>query len=123
MALKITDRRSNTNTDPVWRARLAQFAIPDAAPSAVSKAFPINGIMRKFVAEVSAHGSVTYTVTIKDEDGYTLYALAAIGSGATTVTELTAHTQVYIPQNSTVEVLVSADPNSAETVDLTFYGI
>lgn len=122
MASKLTDRRSNVHKDSVWRSRLAQFAIPDAAPAAVSKGFPVNGVMRKFVAEVSAHGSVTYTVTIKDEDGYTLYALAAIGSGATTVTQLTADTEIYIPTNSTVEVLVSADPNSVETVDLTFYG-
>ena len=124
MATTVDKRRTGVNVNPVWRTVLAQYAIPDATPAAVSKPFPVNGIMNQWIAVTSAHASVTYTVTIKDPSGFTLYSLGSLGTTveATTVTKLTADTEVHIPDGSTVEVLVSGDPNSAETVDLTFIG-
>ena len=124
MAQLTQDGRSAGNNNPTWRAKLAQYAVPDAAPAAISKELLVNGVIRQWIAVISAHASVTYTVTIKDEDGFTLYSLASLGGSGitTTVTTLTADTEVHVPNNCTVEVLASGDPNSTETVDLTFIG-
>ena len=124
MTQSISDFRPLSSNDPVWRLDLDQYSIPDATPAAVSKNFPVNGILRQWTAVISAHASATYTVTIKDSGGFTLYSLGSLGGSGitTTTTTLTADTEVYIPRGSTVEVLVSVDPNSAETVDLTFIG-
>jgi hypothetical protein len=116
------DTRNTNNQNPVWSFQFADFDIPDAAPAAVSKDMPINGVIRQIHVTPSAHATVTYTHTIKDAAGRTLYAKAAIASGATDTVSLTADTEVYVPDGSTVEILVSADPNSVETVTVEYVG-
>jgi hypothetical protein len=125
MAEQTHDTRNANNQNPTVRYRFPQYPIPDAAPAAVSNDCPVNMILRKIIPITSAHASVTYTVTIKDSDGFVLSASAAIASGLTGATgavDFDDDTEVYIPNGATVEVLVSADPNSVETVDLIFIG-
>jgi hypothetical protein len=122
MAEQTHDTRNTNNKNPVWDYQFADFDIPDAAPAAVVKSMPVNGVIRQIHVTTSAHATVTYTHTIKDASGRTLYAKAAIASGATDTVTLTADTEVYVPDGSTVEVLVSADPNSVESVIVEYVG-
>jgi hypothetical protein len=122
MAEQTYDSRNTNNRNPVWDYQFEDFDVPDAAPSAVSKNLPMNGVIRQIHVTPSAHASVTYTHTIKDAAGRTLYAKAAIASGSTDTVTLTADTEIYAPDGSTVEILVSADPNSVETVTVEYIG-
>ena len=122
MAEKIFDIRITSNHNPVWDYQFDDFDISDAAPAAVSKDMPVNGVIRQIHVTTSAHATVTYTHTIKDASGRPLYTKAAIASGATDTVTLTADNEIYVPDGSTVEVLVSADPNSVETVIVEYIG-
>ena len=122
MAETTFDSRNPSNTNPVWEHKFADFAIPDATPSAVSKDIPVNGVIRQIHVTTSAHATATYTHTIKDASGRSLYSKAAIASGATDTVTLTADTEIYIPFGSTVEILISADPNSVESVTVEYIG-
>jgi hypothetical protein len=122
MAQKTIDRR--TEKHPVWREKLAQFTWASGASAADTANFPICGIMRAFVTVVNATtNNITITVAITDEDSYQLYSLGAIADDGTTVTTLTAHTEIFIPEGSIISVTPSGDPGlSGATVDLTFIG-
>lgn len=122
MAQKTIDRRIEKH--PVWREKLAQFTWASGVGTAGTANFPVCGIMRAFVAVVSnTTNNITITVAITDEDSYELYSLAAIADNGTTVTTLTAHTEIFIPEGSIITVTPSGDPGlSGATVDLTFIG-
>ena len=124
MAEKI-DRGDGTGRNPVARIKLAQYSWASGETAAVEKSFPFNGIVQQFVTVVNDNtGNKTATVTIEDEDDYTIYSLGGIAEAATTVTKLTADTQVYVPNGCVVKVTPSGDPStSGMTVDLTFIGI
>ena len=122
MAEQTFDTRAESRKRLVWGYQFEDFDIPDAAPAAVSKDLPIVGIIRQIHVTPSAHATVTYTHTIKSPAGRTIYAKAAIASGSTDTVTLTADTELYCPSGCTVEILVSADPNSVETVTVEYIG-
>ena len=121
MALKV-NRGDGTTARPIGRIKLAQFSWASGASAASTVTMPLNGIMRVMIVVVSSStNSVTATVAITDEDSYTLYSLGTIGAGATTVTTLTADTEIWVPSGSSVTVTPSGDPGTTGvTVDVTF---
>lgn len=117
-----TDKRRERH--PVWRVECDQLSWASGDSTAQSFAFPINGVIQEFTAVLNDNtGNKTVTVAIRDEDNYSLYTSGALAENATTVTKLTADTQVYVPDGCNVLVTPSGDPGaSGLTVDLVFYG-
>jgi hypothetical protein len=92
---------------------------------AISVALPVSGVIYAHATAVSDNtGNRTMTVAITDEDSISLYSLAAIPENATTVTRLTAGTEIYVPAGCNVTLTPSDDPGEGGmTCTVTFYGI
>jgi hypothetical protein len=122
MAAKVTDRRSNKR--PIFRCKLAQQSWADGETDAIDVEIPICGILNQYATKVSDNtGNKTMTVSIYDEDDQLLYTAAGIAENATTVTKLTADTEVCIPAGSYCKMTPSGDPGvSGLTVDVTLIG-
>jgi len=119
-----TDKRNAINTKPIWRRKLAQFTWAAAVSTGVSKDLEINGKVKAIVGVANdSTNAITYTTTIKDVDGYTLYTKADWAEAATEVVVFDADTMVYIPDGSTVTITPSGVPGaSTGTFDLTLIG-
>ena len=119
MAQKISDKRSNSNTDPVFRTRLSQFVF--ASTEAVVKQVLANGAVRVVAGITTATNAITYTTTIADEDGIVLYTKTDWAQAATEVDTLTADTEVFVPAGSTVTITPSGDVGDG-TFDIILIG-
>lgn len=122
MAEQTFDTRAASRKNLVWGYQFEDYDIPAATAAAISKDLPIVGVIRQIHVTTSAHGSVTYTHTIKSPAGRTIYAKAAIASGGTDSVTLTADTELYCPSGCTVEILVSLNPTTTETVTVEYIG-
>jgi hypothetical protein len=126
MANTVSDRRTDTtNRHPVARVQFAQQSWAAAVSTGISLSIPFNGELRHIVGTANnSTNAITYTTTIADSNGDTLYTKADWAENATELVVLTADTAVFIPDGSTVTITPSGVPGASTGLfDLTFIGV
>jgi len=123
MAEKLSDFRSDPKR-PVFRVKLGQFAWASGVTAAVIKDVPVCGRARTVIGTANdSQLAITYTTTIKDEDGNVLYTKTDWAEAATEIVKLTSDTEIYIPAGATVTVTPVSNPGTTGgTFDLTLIG-
>lgn len=88
----VFDRRSSSPRFPVWEHTCTTMTFANGATAAQHEDIPINGIVKQVIATF-AHvtDGRTFTVTIADAAGNTLYSVAALDDNATSIKYVTTH--------------------------------
>lgn len=123
--MAVEDYRNTNNTKPVWREVPAQFTWAAAVATAVVKDIVTNGRMRWIIGTANdSTNAITYTTTIDDADGNTLYTKADWAEAATELVQLTSDNEIFIPSGSTITITPSGVPGATGgTFDVTLIGI
>ena len=105
-----------------FRLPVQQINLPNSSSAEVTTTLKVEGIIGTICLNVSefTNGSVTVTISIRDEDSFVLYSSATIPDNTLTVktgVDIIAHGLL------TIGITPSGDPGADETVDIVLYGV